>query len=636
MRRFLALLLALCMMWPLLAACNKKDRVKLFEDGAATLVYDASLVTTAELKSFVSSVEKATGATLTTKREYGGEGVKILLGNLDHENCRSVTKDLRINDYALKISGGDYVIGATTAESLKKAMQYFLETVLPELKKGVLTLTPENDYLFEGTYKADTFTVGGVGLGRMQIVIPSSYSVSEYRTAVLLQQHLKTLTGYELAIKQGSADAGAEGRILIGTSLCTKASANAAHSWSVAVSGTSMEIAAESFYGYEAVQKALQGQIFTAKVQDKAFADETAFSGTGSPADAVLSHDGDIRIMFNNIHGGCDINEFPVEPVAMTMSEVYKEYLPDVLGIQECSPNMRSIGHLVEHLAPEYTEVDVSSSDGYRQNGGINHTPLFYREQTVEVLKSGFFCFNYLPYSNEAYSNFWQGYDPNKLLSENIRQGDGALVTKNGRFDRSKGATWAVFRSKATGNIFLVASTHLWWESNDEGDSVTRQIQAMYLKDMLLDEASKFLAENNIAAETMPIFVGGDYNASGTGNRAKDLAKMSIATPLILAPAGTNSAFVNTNTLAPSNKRNNVTTHHNYATWNNTLGIYENPQVSSGEYIHSLDYIFANRNASDMYTVTRSAMSSDNYSYLSSDHCPILIDFVFTASSPKA
>lgn len=635
MRRFLALLLALCTLFPLFAACSKKDQLKLFENGSAILVYDPSLLSSSELKAFVASVEKATGATLTTKREYGGEGAKILLGNIDHENCRAVTQDLRINDYALKISGGDYVIGATTTESLKKAMQYFLDTVLAGIKDGVLTLTPDGDYLFEGTYKSDSFTVGGVPLGRLQIVIPGGYTVSEYRTAVLLQQSLKTLTGYELTIKKGKADADAEGRILIGRSLCQKANASAAHSWSVAVSGTTLEIAAESFYGYEAVQTALQKEIFTAKAENKSFTDDTSFSGTGRPADAVLSRDGDVRIMFNNIHGSCNTTEFPVEPVAMMMSEVIGEYLPDVLGLQECSPAMRGEGDIVSHLAPEYTEVNVTASPDYQQNNRNNYTPLFYRAATVEVLRSGYFCFNFLPYDDEAYSEMWKGYDPNKLLDENVRQNDGETVTKNGRRDGSKGATWAVFRSKATGNIFLVASTHLWWESNDAGDSVTRQIQLAYLKDRLLKEAQTFLTENGIDAETMPIFVGGDYNARSTGKTSADLAKMTATTPLILCEAGTANAFVNTNNLAPSGKKNTVTTHHAYASWNEELGIYENPQVSSEDYLNSLDYIFANKSANEMFTVTRSAMSADNYSYLSSDHCPVLIDFTFTASAPK-
>lgn len=635
MRRFLALILAFCTLIPLFAACGKKEQLKLFEDGSAILVYDDSLLSNSERKAFVDAVEQATGATLTVKREYSGEGTKILLGNIKHENCQAVTKDLRINDYALKISGGDYVIGAVTAESLKKAMEYFLTTVLSSLKKGVLTLTAEDDYLYEGTYKADAFTIGGVSLGRLQIVIPEEYSASEFRTAVLLQQYLKTSTGYDLTIKKGSADADAEGKILIGQSLCTKANATAAHSWSVAVNGATLEIAAESFYGYEAVQKALQNQIFTAKAENKTLTDETAFSGVGAPAEAVLSHDGDIRIMFNNIHGSCDPTEFPVKPVAQMMSEVYKEYLPDILGLQECSPQMRTSGDIRSYLAPEYTEVDVTSSAGYRDNSRINYTPLFYRQETVEVLKSGFFCFNFLPYTDEAYSDMWQGCDPGKLLEENVRQSDGATVTKNGRKDSSKGATWAVFRSKETGNIFLVASTHLWWESNDVGDSVTRQIQLAYLKDMLLHEAQTFLTENGISAETMPIFVGGDYNARSTGKLAADLAKMTAATPLILCADETLSAFANTNILAPSGKRNTVSTHHAYATWNESLGIYENPQRSGAEYLNSLDYIFVNKSAEGMYTVTRSAMSDDNYSYLSSDHCPILIDFTFTGSAPK-
>lgn len=636
MRRFLALFFALLTVIPLFAACgkDKAQKLTLFENGEGVLVYDANLITMKEAYAFAASVEEATGAKLKVLKGYGGDAPHIILGNINEENVTAVTSGLRVNDYVLKVSGKDYVIGATSASALKKAMQYFLDNILPTAEKGVLELTAENDYRFEGTYKTEAFSVGGVPLGNMQIVIPKNYSVSEYRTAILLQQYLKNVAGYSLPLKIGAADKGAAGRIVIGQELCQTAKAEKDHSYAVAVSGTTMEIAAESFYGYEAVQTLLQKTVF-AKEAEHELNDSTAYSGNGSPTVAVASRSGDVRLMFHNIHGSCKQSEFPVEPVAQMMSEVFGEYLPDVLGLQECSPQMRETGQIASALAPLYTEVNVSKSPSYISNNRQNYTPLFYRADTVEVLRSGYFCYNDLPYTNEAYADLWYGEDPAKLLDYNVRQSDGEQVTKNGRRDTSKGVTWAVFRAKATGNIFLVASTHLWWENNDNGDRAVRQIQMCYLKDLLMKEATDYLAEVGSGAEMMPIFVGGDYNAK-YANSNNSPGKMTTAkTPTILYDGELSMQFENTNEKADADHRITVSTHHEYATWNAELGIYEKPQYSSNAYNHSLDYIFACKAAASMYTVNRSALAADLYSYLSSDHIPLMIDITFGASAPK-
>lgn len=635
MKRFLALFLALLAVLSVFAACGKEktQSLTLFENGEGVLVYDAELISMKEAYAFASSVEEATGAKLTILKGYGGNAPHIILGNIKEEHITSVTAGLRANDYALKISGGDYVIGAISASALKKAMKYFLDSILPAAKDGVLKLSAKDDYQYEGTYRASAFSVGGVPLGKMQIVIPKNYSASEYRTAILLQQFLYSEAGYSLALKTGAADKDAAGRIVIGQELCEKAKAEKSHSYAVAVSGTTLEITAESFYGYEAVQTALRKTIFAADAEHE-LNDSTEYTGVGSPATAVASRMGDIRVMFNNIHGNCNLTEFPVAPVAQMMSEVFGEYLPDVLGLQECSPALRSEGGLVLALSSYYTEVNVSKSESYIRNNGQNSTPLFYNPKTVEVLRSGYFCYNDLPYADKAYEGLWQGQDPAKLLDTNVRQSDEKLITENGRRDNSKSVTWAIFRSKATGNVFLAASTHLWWENNDDGDRAVRQIQMCYLKDLLMKEATDYLGEIGSTAEIMPIFVGGDYNAKYS-KKNNTPAKMTSKTPAILYSGGLSMQFENTNEKADADHRITKTTHHGYATWNAELGIYEKPQVGDDNYETSLDYIFACKAASSMYTVNRSALAADLYSYLSSDHVPLMIDFTFQASAPK-
>ncbi len=631
MRKWLALCLALLMVLPLLAACKSKtESLTLFEGGTGVLIYDADLLNFKEAGEFAAKIEEATGAKLTTAKGYSGNAPRIVLGNVDAESVRAVTGNLRKNDYVLKISGEDYIIGATSTTALKKAMQYFLDNILTGVKDGVLKLSAKQDYVFEDTYKVDGFSVGGISLSSMEIVVPKSPTVSEYRTAVLLQQYLLNTIGYSLPLKKGVVNEGAAGWIKIGASLCEKAKASEEHSYAVAVSGTTMEIVAEDFYGYEAVQELLQNSVFTAKNQQKEMNDDTAFSGIGTVKD-VLNHEGDVRLAFHNIHGNCNTTEFPVSPVADMMSEVFAEYLPDVLGLQECSEALRSSGNLAGKLAPLYTEVNVVASPYYKKNGSQNSTPLFYRTDTLDLLKAGFFGYNALPYDNDAYASLRKGQTAETLLNGNTPQNGG---TSTSRADKSKSVTWAIFRHKATGNIFLVASTHLWWENNDEGDRVMRQIQMAYLKDLLMNEAGNYLKETGNAADIMPIFVGGDYNARYSASNNKP-TQMTADSPKLLCDSEMNTMFENTNSKAPAEKQITTSTHHGYATWNEELGIYTDPDRTSADYNASLDYIFSCKAAAGMTEIRRSSLINELYSFLSSDHTPIMIDFSFTAAAPR-
>ena len=630
MRKWLALCLALLMVLPLLGACKSKaESLTLFEGGTGVLIYDADLLNFKEAGEFAAKIEEATGAKLTTAKGYSGSAPRVVLGNVDAESVRAVTGNLRKNDYALKISGEDYIIGATSTAALKKAMQYFLDNILTGAKDGVLKLSAKQDYLFEDTYKVDGFSVGGISLSSMEIVVPKTPTVSEYRTAVLLQQYLLNTVGYSLPLKKGVVNEGAAGWIKIGASLCEKAKATEAHSYAVAVNGSAMEIAAEDFYGYEAVQDLLQNTIFTARNQQKEMNDDTAFSGVGNVKD-VLNHEGDVRLAFHNIHGNCNTTAFPVSPVADMMSEVFAEYLPDVLGLQECSPALRDAG-IANKLAPLYTEVNVLSSPYYGRNGSQNSTPLFYRTDTLDLLKAGFFGYNALPYGDDAYASLRKGQTAETLLNGNTPQNGG---TSTSRADKSKSVTWAIFRHKATGNIFMVASTHLWWENNDEGDRIMRQIQMSYLKDLLMSEAKNYLEETDNAADIMPIFVGGDYNAKYSASNNKP-DKMTANTPKLLCDSEINTMFENTNSKAPEGKRIITSTHHGYATWNDELGIYTDPDRTSADYNASLDYIFSCKAAAGMTEIKRSSLINELYSFLSSDHTPILIDFSFTAAAPR-
>ena len=161
-----------------------------------------------------------------------------------------------------------------------------------------------------------------------------------------------------------------------------------------------------------------------------------------------------------------------------------------------------------------------------------------------------------------------------------------------------------------------------------------RQIQMCYLKDLLMKEAKNYLAETNNAADILPIFVGGDYNARYSASNNKP-TQMTANTPKLLCDSEINTMFENTNGKAPAEKHITTSTHNEYATWNEALRIYTDPARTSEDYNKSLDYIFSCRAAADMTEIRRSSLVNELYSFLSSDHTPLFIDFSFTAAAPR-
>ena len=142
-----------------------------------------------------------------------------------------------------------------------------------------------------------------------------------------------------------------------------------------------------------------------------------------------------IRLMSHNVWGmyAPDV----VKKVANRnelMSRVYMEYMPDVIGTQEFSEDIRVHG-LTDMIASEYTELDLSVDvEGYQMKNLF--TPVFYRPSTCRPMDSGFVLFD------RAYNN----HD-------------------------SKGVAWVVFRHLESGELFTVANTHYWWKSGEEHDA---------------------------------------------------------------------------------------------------------------------------------------------------------------------
>lgn len=580
MRKILSLVLVVCMLLPILSGCGGPRSLTIVKDGQCTVIYDTETVSNTALRKLINALEKATGNTVDASQDETFDKGAILLGNVTLPDGTRIAEELRNQDYKVGIADKYYLIGGITDTMTEKAVDYFVENVLPQMQDGKLKVAAKNNAELIGEYRVEGITLGKTPLYRTAIVLPKDPGVSELRTAVLLRDHIAKVTGYELEITDPDK-ATAEALIRVGASLCETAKTENSHDYAITVKDKVMEIAATSYLGYAAAMKELETGIFAQLNEKPAMDNTSAWSGNGAElACQPLSSTGTARVMFSNIHGHDENGTMPVKQPMQMLTELYLAYLPDVLGFQECTDAAIQAG-IFKGLEAEYAVA------GNLQTA----TALLYRKSTMELLDSGYFGFNNM--SEVQYK------------------------------DASKGVTWGIFRVKATGEILMVGSTHLWWKhfNDDLSHEACRGIQMTKLKEVLTSASAKFAANNNITG-TIPIFVGGDYNTTynRTGTEIKTMGKGSII-------------FDNANDRAT--QKLTKTTHHAYAKYNANKGIYDTPGYSSNAYTAALDHIFTNDGSEASVTVNRVGILDDLYAFLSSDHNPIYADITFTAAAPK-
>lgn len=135
-----------------------------------------------------------------------------------------------------------------------------------------------------------------------------------------------------------------------------------------------------------------------------------------------------MRIMCHNVWGM--YASYPIQKVAnrgALMAEIYLSYLPDVIGMQEFSRDIRESG-LPELLGGTYTELDFRAETDFYGMDNL-YTPIFYRPSVCRPLRQGFVLYD-RPYNNR----------------------------------NSKGVAFAVFERLTDGACFSVCNTHYWWK----------------------------------------------------------------------------------------------------------------------------------------------------------------------------
>lgn len=408
------------------------------------------------LKKIMNAFDDKAGVRITLGTDWVKKGTEpnpesyeILVGSTNRPESAQAMEGVKYRDYVVKMIGNKIVINGHTAETRSKAVNYFVTNILSRAEEGKdLAFTEADNYVSETSYMLDTVTLGGTDLADYTIIYPADAAYPAQDFARQLQTILATRSGIYLPIAET-----AEGKTIAVT---VNEDTN---KWSASLADGTLTCTAGGMWGFDLMYDALYNTIREAK-DTLALENGWSVSGDITASDDAeiarsLTIDGDVRVMFHNVWSGAVHNRDAME------SSLYLAYMPDVLGMQEISPSVRS-SNLFNLIAHEYTEVPAKATN----KSGNNYVPIVYRANRVELIDYG-----------------WHLYDD-----------------KAG--DQSKSVTWAIFKDKTTGCQFGVANTHFYWTGDDKGKAA-RLIDAAEILQVVADAQAK---------HNVPFIIGGDLN----------------------------------------------------------------------------------------------------------------------------
>ena len=363
--------------------------------------------------------------------------------------------------------------------------------------------------------------------------------------------------------------------------------------WKISIVGKTATFAAGSYYGYGGIAAFLA----TDAAKDF-YAFEDGYVKTGNYVEFIdtaslfgsdvyaYNKRGEVRVMFNNVlfgdrsgmrkdENGKAIKDVPADKRNELQYELYKQYMPDVLGCQEFNITKRG-----ERDIPHSDLVAMIKTLGYKESCPrdtkvhpfFNNTPLFYNTKTTKLIKSEY---------------YWYKVHVDKENENNCSPMDCA----------SKALTWGVFEDKATGKRYIVVSTHMATRSDG-----VRGVQALEAVEVIRGLVEKYQA---------PVFFGGDYN--GLCQHANYVC-FKAAGYEDLALSG-----------APTEFCSEVATHHTYPCFNFDLGfMLPMPDDSTHFAKNCIDHIML-INGENVKTSVYGVVV-DECSMSASDHYPIFVD----------
>lgn len=587
------------LIYPLGAGGWKKDLVMWFCD----TFYQ---VTGAELELCDDFEAEDEPRTLRTAKE-------IVIGSgTTREDLYTVDSATYQKGYSMFVDRERFVIAADYQIGLWLAMRTFFADVLgvdveaEELTGGIRSCTVSSDY--ESTRlirNAALFALGDNVSSDFCIVVDPKDDM-QVRMSYGLQSAIQSATGENFTITADPDEAKEECILLVTDPTLQNGD------WKLTVRDSIITISAGDYYGYTGASAYLSHMTYhgTYAQFTHGFVLRENYRSTltelTKSTGYAFTPAGDVRVMFHNV---LFYDPLPAERNRL-QAEMFKIYMPDVLGLQEFNSTKRGgagkydlcklLGELgyVETIDPNvrnaYRTSEVipgANRKGYGTGGAstvkvdgvsiktyFNHTPLFYNTNTTKYIDGGY---------------YWYKHQVDAENLGNCSAGDCA----------SKSLTWGVFEDIATGGQYIVISTHMCTRS-----SGVRQQQGYEVLELI---------EEILKTYDLPIFLGGDMNSSLSEDNCKIFTEGGLLNLCADDLATEYTAKLNTSHAYPIEYEDAILGKKTVARAG-TAGM-----SGSG----GIDHIFVD-NLKELEIRVYGAVI-DLYAEMGSDHVPLFCDFSF-------
>lgn len=471
--------------------------------------------------------------------------------------------DLKKTQFVIRVAGNKLVIGGSDDQGTADAIDAFIKQFVTG-KGKTITVSEEQNVLDLGDYPEDSYlSCLGEPIENYRIVIPADADIAVRRCAASVANHLTKLTGCVYNILTDDVATDSGAYEILIGKTSRTTLTPDEYSYEIVASGKTLQICADSWYAYEDAI-----DMFTSNV---------VF--LRKPTDIVEG-------ARYGEHLSADLEK--ASPSLFEKSGEVRVLIHNIWGNTSegaMEGRMLQTAALYENYAPDVIGLQECSADARSaKNGNIIGllAEIGYTEVPAKAVNS----------ANNNYTPLLYREDTLKLIDYGYRLYD--QVNK----DASKGLTWAVFETLKTGETFAVISTHYWWQSDDAGDTTDRESDAKQMLETVADIQAKY---------NCPVLCGGDYNC----NPSSSPYGILLGSGLLDAQSLTKVT-------------ENLRTNHTYPVYNDDLGIWDDPTYPSGGYDRSIDHILTTK---DGITVGRFDVVTDLYALLSSDHCPLIVDF---------
>lgn len=413
----------------------------------------------------------------TSNPNYTFPKYEILVGETNRPESKQCAEGLAYDDYVIEIVNGKLVVlggnDDATASAVEKLKGYISGKTL-ELAEGELVR-------YDHEYDIKQLTVGGHDISEFSIVMSSKSKCSDLAESII--KAVRELYGVTLTAEV-RASAGEDAcEIVIGDLGIDKVKTLAVDEYQCNVlrnrvfidggSTTALQRFGDKLYEYYK-NAGLSGNV-------ELELPSSLKSGTVELAKYALADGATFRIMSNNIliDG--------IENRAELIVAKYLEYLPDIIGIQECNATGQTT--VVKALSDFYGSAVTVQDD----KSIAPYTPILYRKDKYTVVEGGSYFFD-------------------------------SRYTKT----NTKSLTWAVFEEIKTGKRFAVVNAHyaLVSSSYDLPAGYTNAVEGAQWRN---DNSRQMLERAQAVKDkygNIPVFLTGDLNSNSTQESIQMLEKV--------------------------------------------------------------------------------------------------------------